>query len=139
MTAVEMNGTTLCAELYNIHWNQPGGDMILLDFRLSHIHGGYLFMAQWNVTMGLCHLYCLYMKPSFDLFKCAAVWLQLRTVVLLKWSQCAHIFLCCVLHGSCHNTKISVDVINTSEILQFSIPILITREKQMCYWTSWFK
>ncbi len=32
MTDVEMDATTLCAYLYNIHCNPPGEDMILLDF-----------------------------------------------------------------------------------------------------------
>ncbi len=56
MTDVEMNATTLCAYLYNIHCNPPGEVMILLDF--AHVHGGDLFSGLMKCHYGtLCRLY----------------------------------------------------------------------------------
>lgn len=47
-------------------------------------------------------------------------------------TMCSYILIFLyVLCVSCHNTNISVDSTNTSEILQFSIPILIKQGKRV--------
>lgn len=91
-----MNATTLVGHFLTIHLER----MILLDFCFCPVYGGELFMAIWNVTMSLCHLYRLHMNPSSALFKCSALWLQIRLLFIAPCGcnvpLCSHISACVV-------------------------------------------
>lgn len=84
----------------------------------------------WPYEMSLLdyaiYTVCIYMYKKYCI--CSALWLQLRPVKMVTMCSYILIFLY-VLCVICHNTNISVDSTNTTEILHFSIPILIKQGK----------